>query len=151
MNQQNHEPLAELTHRFNRLLEIAPSLEGINNEQEYQKALKTTETLLRAIGDNPNDTRSLLLGMITRQLEAYEYRTHPVLSQWDEQDGVIALLKTLIRQYGLKQSDLPEIGSQGIVSEILSGKRSLNLKQIQKLAARFDLDPMLFIQDRNLH
>ncbi len=29
----------------------------------------------------------------------------------------------LMEEHGLRQSDLPEIGSQGVVSEILNGKR----------------------------
>jgi len=33
-------------------------------------------------------------------------------------------------QHGLTQSDLPEIGSQGVVSEILSGKRELNARRL---------------------
>ena len=36
---------------------------------------------------------------------------------------------------------LPEIGSQGVVSEILSGKRELNVRQIRALAARFHVEP----------
>lgn len=35
----------------------------------------------------------------------------------------ITTLKDLMAEHGLNQSDLPEIGSQGVVSEILSGKR----------------------------
>jgi HTH-type transcriptional regulator/antitoxin HigA len=35
-----------------------------------------------------------------------------------------------MEQHGLKQTDLREIGSQGVVSEILSGKRDLNVRQI---------------------
>ena len=30
------------------------------------------------------------------------------------------------KEHGLKQVDMKEIGSQGVVSEVLSGKRSLN-------------------------
>jgi transcriptional regulator with XRE-family HTH domain len=35
--------------------------------------------------------------------------------------------------------------SQGVVSEILSGKRDLNVRQITQLAARFGVSPALFI------
>lgn len=146
MNLQNPEALAELSLRFNLLLEIAPFLENINNEAGYQNALEATEALLKAIGDNPDDPRQLLLDMMTRQIERYEYRTDPVLTEWDQQDGTIALLQILMRQYGLKQNELPEIGSQGVVSEVLNGKRTLNLKQIQKLATRFQLSPAFFMQ-----
>ncbi|MCW7553197.1 hypothetical protein NX722_11215 [Endozoicomonas gorgoniicola] len=112
MNLQNPKTLAELTQCFSRLLEIAPCLEGINNEEEYQQALANTEALLIAIGDNPDDPRNHLLNMMTHQVDAYEYRMHPILSQWDQGDGVTALLKILMRQHSLKQSDLPEIGSR---------------------------------------
>jgi HTH-type transcriptional regulator/antitoxin HigA len=49
-----------------------------------------------------------------------------------------------MNEHGLRQSDLPEIGSQGVVSEILSGKRELNTRQIRVLAARFSVSPAVF-------
>jgi len=48
--------------------------------------------------------------------------------------------------HGLTQSDLPEIGSQGVVSEILSGERELNIRQIRRLAKRFGVSPAVFIE-----
>lgn len=44
-----------------------------------------------------------------------------------------------MQQHGLKQSNLPEIGTLSVVSEILKGKRKLNVRQIAKLSARFGL------------
>jgi len=38
---------------------------------------------------------------------------------------------------GLRQSDLPEVGSQGVVSEVLAGKRKPNARQVKALAQRF--------------
>ncbi len=38
---------------------------------------------------------------------------------------------------GLCQSDLPEIGNQAKISEILSGKREINLRQAKALAECF--------------
>jgi transcriptional regulator with XRE-family HTH domain len=55
------------------------------------------------------------------------------------------ILRTLMEEHALKQSDLSEIGSQGVVSEILSGKRDLNVRQITQLAARFGVSPALFM------
>ena len=40
-------------------------------------------------------------------------------------------------EHGLRQSELPEIGSQGVVSEVLSGRRALNLRQVKAFARRF--------------
>ncbi|MGB7950415.1 MAG: transcriptional regulator, partial [Candidatus Binatia bacterium] len=45
----------------------------------------------------------------------------------------------------LTQSELPEIGSQGVVSEILSGERELNIRQVRCLAKRFEVSPAVFI------
>jgi hypothetical protein len=51
----------------------------------------------------------------------------------------------LMQQHGLKQGDLTEIGSQGVVSEILSGKRELNIRQIRALSERFRVSPATFV------
>jgi HTH-type transcriptional regulator / antitoxin HigA len=48
-------------------------------------------------------------------------------------------------EYSLSQSDLPEIGSQGVVSEIINGKRELNIRQIRALAKRFNVTPGVFL------
>jgi HTH-type transcriptional regulator/antitoxin HigA len=45
----------------------------------------------------------------------------------------------------LTQAELPEVGSQGVVSEVLSGKRELNVRQIRALAQRFRVSPAVFI------
>ena len=54
------------------------------------------------------------------------------------------VLQLLIEEHGLTQSDLPEVGSQGIVSEVLRGKRELNVRQIRGLAKRFHVSPGVF-------
>jgi HTH-type transcriptional regulator/antitoxin HigA len=50
-----------------------------------------------------------------------------------------------MEERGLKQSDLSEIGTQGVISEILSGKRQLNVRQIKMLSKRFKVSPAVFI------
>jgi HTH-type transcriptional regulator/antitoxin HigA len=51
----------------------------------------------------------------------------------------------LMTQHNLKQSELPEMGTQGVVSEILRGKRELNIRQIRELSNRFQVPPSVFI------
>jgi HTH-type transcriptional regulator/antitoxin HigA len=58
-----------------------------------------------------------------------------------------AALKFLMKAHHLSQSDLPEIASQGVLSEILRGKRTLNLRQTKLLAKRFGVAPATFIND----
>ena len=73
-------------------------------------------------------------------MHAYEERHHP-MPAWSGGD----VLRVLLDEHGLTQSDLPEIGSQGVVSEILRGKRALNVRQIRALARRFHVSPSVFI------
>lgn len=58
------------------------------------------------------------------------------------------MLRFLMDQRGLKQNDLAEeLGSQGVVSEILSGKRELNLRQMRALAGRFAVPVAAFVEE----
>ena len=41
--------------------------------------------------------------------------------------------------------DLSEIGSQGVVSEILTGKRELNIRQVRALSERFGVPVATFM------
>ncbi len=54
-------------------------------------------------------------------------------------------LKYLMEQHGLKQTDLSEIGSQGVVSQILTGKRELNIRQVRALSKRFGVSAATFV------
>jgi HTH-type transcriptional regulator/antitoxin HigA len=42
-------------------------------------------------------------------------------------------------------NELPKVSSQGVVSEILGGKRQLSVRQIRKLAQRFQVSPAVFV------
>jgi HTH-type transcriptional regulator / antitoxin HigA len=59
--------------------------------------------------------------------------------------GGAAALAFLMEEYRLRQVDLPEIGSQGVVSEMLNVRRQLNVRQIRLLAKRFNVTPAVFI------
>ena len=52
-----------------------------------------------------------------------------------------------MEEHGLHQADFPEIASQGVMSEILNGKRQLNVRQIKALSKRFNVDPATFIDE----
>lgn len=56
----------------------------------------------------------------------------------------IGCLKYLMQEHNLKQSDLKDLGSQGVVSEILNAKRQLNIRQIRALSRRFKVSPAVF-------
>jgi len=62
----------------------------------------------------------------------------------NEASGV-DVIRLLMQEHQLTQAELPEIGSQGIVSEVLSGKRDLNIRMIHRLSERFRMDPKVFV------
>ena len=55
------------------------------------------------------------------------------------------IIAFLMEQHGLRQSDLPEIGTQSVVSEVLNGKRELNARQIKRLSERFGVAAGAFL------
>lgn len=61
----------------------------------------------------------------------------------------VEVLRFLMEQHGLTQSELPEVGSQGVVSEILRGRRRLNARQIEALSLRFNISPAVFFPKPN--
>jgi HTH-type transcriptional regulator/antitoxin HigA len=98
------------------------------------------EALLQEAGSDPQHPALELLEIVGDLIEDYE-ALHPSLPIPTGLDG----LTFLMEQHGLRQADLPEIGSQGVVSEILSGRRELNLRQIRALSERFGVSPATFI------
>ena len=56
-----------------------------------------------------------------------------------------AYINKMSTKNNFTQKDLFEIGSQGVVSEILNGKRELNIRQIRILAQKFNISPSVFI------
>ena len=116
------------------------SLLSIRNEHEYDLAIEHLNRLLDEVGPDEQHPLYTLLDTLGTLIHAYEEEHHPM----PECSGA-DVLRFLMEEHGLTQSDLPEIGSQGVVSEILRGKRELNVRQIRALATRFHVSPAVFI------
>jgi HTH-type transcriptional regulator / antitoxin HigA len=113
---------------------------AIRTEAEYHRAGAELDALVDEVGDRPNDPRYRLIETLSILIEAYD-QGHDTLPPVTGAD----LVRFLMEQHNLTQGDLPEIGTQGVVSEILSGRRSLNVRQIEALAARFGVHPGAFL------
>jgi HTH-type transcriptional regulator / antitoxin HigA len=113
---------------------------SIRNEREYDLAVARMNELLDEIGEDEKHPLYGLLDTLGTLIEAYDEDHHLIPDA-----GSVDMLHHLMDEHGLKQSDLPEIGSQGVVSEILNGKRELNLRQIRELAERFHVSPAVFL------
>jgi HTH-type transcriptional regulator/antitoxin HigA len=118
---------------------ISPLL-SLRDEQEYDRAVERLNRLLDEVGTDEQHPLYTLLDTLGTLIHAYEEEHHPI----PECSGV-DVLRFLMDEHGLTQSDLPEVGSQGVVSEILRGKRELNVRQIRALAKRFHVSPGVFI------
>jgi HTH-type transcriptional regulator/antitoxin HigA len=113
---------------------------AIRTEQEYDKAVERLNALVDEIGDNPKDPRYRFIETLSVLIRAYD-REHYSLPEATP----VEVIRSLMEEHGLTQSDLPEIGSQGVVSEVLAGRRTLNTRQIRALSERFGVDPGAFL------
>ena len=130
--------------QLKEIAKVWPDIQTIfsvpHNEKDYNKLVNFLDSLIDEVGNNENHPLTSLMETIGSLIEAYE-------SQYiNEIEGnPIDALNALMEEHGLKQLDLSEIGSQGVVSEILSRKRQLNVRQIKMLSKRFKVSPAVFI------
>lgn len=122
--------------RFRRISDIAP----VRDEAHYAHLTRVLEALLDLAQGDEQHPAMELVDIVGDLLADYEAAQQPM----PDATG-IAALKFLMQQHGLKQSELPEVGSQGVVSEILRSKRELNVRQIRALSARFGVSPATFV------
>lgn len=118
---------------------IAPIL-SITSEDDYLRSVERLNFLVDLIGDDETHALYSLLDTLGVVIEAYEEEHVEI----PEVSGA-EVLKYFMDEFNLTQSDLPEVGSQGVVSEVLNGKRELNLRQIKMLGTRFHVSPAVFL------
>ena len=121
---------------FRSTTDIAP----IRDEAHYQQMVAMLEALLDETQGDENHPAMGLVDIVGDLIEDFETEHHPL----PPVTGLQAL-KFLMAQHGIKQGELGEVGSQGVVSEILSGKRELNLRQVRALGQRFGVSPATFV------
>lgn len=121
---------------------ISSIIHDPQNDDEYTKLTSMLDQLLDIVGDNESHELMGLVDVISHMIAMYDENHEAHLQKGSSIDA----LKFLMEQHGLSQWDLKnEIGSQGVVSEILNGKRQLNISHIKKLAERFHVAPGTFI------
>lgn len=132
--------------QLENIASVWPQIKNIfsvpHTETEYDNLVSMLDNLIDEVGENEDHPLSSLMESIGNLIETYENKNIPKLSS-----SPIESLRYLIKEHNLKQSELPEIGSQGVVSEILKGTRNLNIRQIKKLSSKFNISPLIFIQD----
>ena len=119
---------------------LAPLLAEPRCRAEYDRLLSALDAVLDAGGADESHPLASLADRLGDLLATYE-RRHGSAKEMT----VPELLRYLMKQHGLRQADLPEIGAQSVVSDVLRGKRKLNVGQIGRLSKRFGLPAEVFM------
>ena len=99
-----------------RAFERATHVGPIRDAEHYDTMVALIGALIDEIGANKTHPLCGLLYLVGERFREYDARHHPAANV-----SGVEMLRFLMQQHGLKQSDLPEIGTQNVVSEILKG------------------------------
>jgi HTH-type transcriptional regulator/antitoxin HigA len=112
----------------------------IRSEKHYRDLVALADKLSDEISDNQRHPLMKLFEVIALILEQHEKETVCI------EGTPRAALAYLMEQHHLTQSDLrSEVGSQGVVSEVLRGKRAINARQAKALGNRFGVPATVFL------
>jgi len=135
--------MTQLNHRstYSDLAEKMP-LRPIRSKKDYARATAMLDTLaIRSEGLLSNDERDYM-ETLTLLVEDYDRKNEPLDLN---RPTPIDVLHHLMEENDLNTSDLGRIlGSKGVASEILNGKRSLSKTHMMVLAERFNVDVSVF-------
>ncbi len=113
----------------------------IQTEEENDKAVEFAGALLRK-GANRSPEETRLLNLLVTLIEDFEEKAYPM----GESIEPARILRSLMEDHQLKQTDMVDVfGSQGVVSQVLNGKREISKAQARKLSVRFRLPIDIFI------
>ena len=132
--------IAELERLSVAWTQMSEVLSVPHTEAEYLRISGLLDLVVDEVGEHDSHPLASLMETLGTLIDAYE-REHVV----ELPASPVAVLRLLMDEHELTQSDLPELGSQGVVSEILRGRRQINLRQVRALSARFGVSPAAFI------
>jgi len=119
------------------LAEIAPR--AIETEEEYDRLLAVAERLTFAKNLTPEE--KVLYKLLVTLIEVYERENYPM-----DKSEPHEILQHIMESSGTRQADLVGIiGSSGVVSEVVNGKRAISKAQAKALGDYFKISPSLFI------
>lgn len=113
----------------------------IRDEAHYVELLAFAEEAFERFGSDDAHPIFGLVSVVADRIREYEDKVHP----WPDSTTPGSLLAYLMTEHELRQADLPEVGTQSVISEIIAGKRELNLRQVKSLARRFHLPMEAFV------
>ncbi|WP_040508601.1 helix-turn-helix domain-containing protein [Leptospira wolffii] len=120
--------------------EVKDLLSVPHSDKQYKRLLKALDELIDEVGNSEKHPLAPLMETVGNLVEEYEKENFTSIDS-----DPVEVLKYLMEENGLTQKDMAELGSQGVVSEILNGKRELNIRQIKALGKKFKVSPAVFI------
>lgn len=124
----------------NKWKPLAPFLTVPRKEAEYNHLLAFLDRLVDEVGNNEGHPLAALMDTVGTLIEVYEKEHHPF-----SEGNPVDALKYLMEKQNVESSDLAELGSPRKIAEILSGKRNLDIRQIQLLSQYFDVSAATFL------
>ena len=116
-------------------------LKPIKNNKQYEEALARTYSLMQK-NIKPDSKESDELEILSMLIKEYENEHYPV-----PQPNPLEAIKFRLDQINMSEAELSQIlGSRSRKSEILSGKRKLNLTMIRKLTEKLQIPADVLIQ-----
>ena len=111
----------------------------IGNEAENDRAIELAQELEHKV--NRSNEEDTILELLVTLIEKFEDENYPI-----PEGTPHSMLLHLMEASSIKQENLVDvIGSRGVVSEVVNGKRSISKAQIIALAEFFSVDVGLFI------
>ncbi len=111
----------------------------IKTESDNERALATVRKLMSRQDQTPEE--DALLQVLGVEIESFESKTYP-----ESKTSPAELIRFLLEENDLSAKDLASIlGGKSHVSEILSGKRKVGIKQAIRLGKRFHISPVVFL------
>jgi len=121
-------------------------LQPITSEDENERALAIVQDLMAIAHRSPEEDS--LLELLVQLIERFEeeHYSFGLNASEGELANPRSILLHLMEEHDLKQADLVGvIGSRGVVSEVVNGKREISKAQAAALARLFHVDVGLFI------
>lgn len=125
--------------RYRALCKLVP-LKPITSKAGYEVAVGHLNRLLDAGGASQAHPLAGLVEALGEMIHAYEKRQQPMPEAEPRE-----LLRYLMDERGITQSDFSAIASQGTISEILSGRRGISKALAKKFAAKFQVSVAVFL------
>lgn len=129
----------KIAKRYKALCELVP-LKPITTKTAYDAAVEHLNELLDAGGASQAHPLAGLVEALGELIQAYEKRQTPMPEAEPRE-----VLRYLMAEHGLRQSDLSGIASQGTISDILCGRREISKALAKKLAAKFHVSAGVFV------